>query len=460
MNVLSRLMEPKLSLPEGQRRFSNQELLQLIVPIVMEQLLVLLVGIADTLMVSYAGDAAVSGVSLVNQLNNVFILVLGAIASGGAVVASQYVGRRDQEHGAASSSQLLMIGTVISILMAAGVILLRVPLLNALFGRAEEDVLDASMTYLLISALSFPSMAIYNSTSALLRSMNRTRSVMNVSIVMNLTNVAGNAIGVFALHAGVAGVAVPSLISRIFAAVILLVLCLNRNQPLYIRWPDVFSWEGPMLRRILSIAAPNGIENGLFNLSKVALSSILTTFGTVQIAANGVAQNFWSLAALFSIAFGYAFVTVVGQCVGAGDIPAADYYIKKLLRMTYLGSFLWNAVIMVLTPLVLKFYNLSQETIHLIIILVAIHNLFNSLLCPLSLSLSNGLRAAGDAAYTMFAAIFASVVCRIFLSMVFGVWMDMGVIGLSIAMVLDWLIKAVLIAARYHSRKWTKFQVI
>lgn len=459
-SFLLKWVEPKQTLPKEQQRFSNRELFALILPILVEQLLTMLVGIADTLMVSYAGETAVSGVSLVNQLNNVFIFVFGAVASGGAVVASQYIGRNDRENGVTAASQLLMVTILISVFLMTVSILFRSRLLSFLFGRVEPDVMEASVTYLVLSALSFPAQAIYHSASALFRSMGKTKAIMNISIVMNTINVMGNAIGIFIFHAGVAGVAVPSLISRTFAAVVMLVLCFQKKNILYVQINKVFVWNGRMLGRILNVAVPNGVENGLFQLSKVALSSIVALFGTVQIAANGVAQSFWSMASLFCIAFGYAFVTVVGQCMGAGETEAADYYNKKLLRITYIGSALWNLLIVLLTPFVLMFYSLSEDTRSLVILLVVIHGVFNVLLCPLAFSLSNGLRAAGDIKFTMYASIFATVVCRVIFSVVFGVWMNLGVIGICFAMVGDWLIKAVLVLIRYRSRKWTKFQVI
>ena len=383
--MLLKWVEPRQVLPKERQRFENRGLFALILPILVEQLLTMLVGIADTLMVSYAGEAAVSGVSLVNQLNNVFIFVFGAVASGGAVVASQYIGREDQENGIAAASQLLMVTILISVVLTGISVLFRSQLLSLLFGRVEPDVMKASLSYLIISALSFPALAIYNSEAALFRSMGKIKAIMNISIAMNAMNVIGNAIGIFALHAGVAGVAVPSLISRIFAAAVMLVLSFRKKNALYVQMEKVFAWDGRMLRRILSIAVPNGVENGLFQLSKVALSSIAALFGTVQIPANGVAQSFWSMASLFCIAFGYAFVTVIGQCMGAGDTLAADYYNEKLLRMTYIGSAAWNLLIMLLTPFVLMLYSLSEDTRNLVILLVVIHSVFNVALCPVAL---------------------------------------------------------------------------
>lgn len=458
--MLQKLIEPKFQIPEERKLFTNAALKALIVPIVIEQFLALLVGIADTLMISHAGEAAVSGVSLVNQLNNVFIMVFAALASGGAVIASQYIGSRDRQHGTMAASQLVMITTVIAVVTEVIVLVFGKTIFSLLFGQVEQDVYRAGMTYLRISAYSFPFLAVYNGCAGLFRSMGRTKTLMDVSIIMNAINVVGNAVGVFVLHAGVAGVAYPSLISRVFAAVVMLYLSLNENNPLTVRFRQVFRWDRRMIRRIFHIAVPNSIENGLFNLSKLALSSIVAGFGTVQIAANGVAQSFWSMAALFCLAMGPAFITVTGQYMGAGDTDGAVYYMRKLLRITYLGSAFWNLAFFLVTPLILRLYDLSTEAVRLVMILVVIHNVFNALLCPTAFSLSNGLRAAGDVKFNMYSAIFSTVICRVVFSVILGQWLGLGVIGIALAMAGDWAVKAALTIWRYHSEKWKNFQVI
>lgn len=215
-----------------------------------------------------------------------------------------------------------------------------------------------------------------------------------------------------------------------------------------------------MVRKILGIAVPNGIENGLFQMIKVALSSITALFGTVQIAANGVAQSFWSVAALMGTALGLAFITVIGQCMGAGDRQAADYYMRKLLRITFLASVLWNGVILLISPMVLQGYALSPQARRLTLVLILIHNIFNALFYPLSGAFSNGLRAAGDVKFTMYVSIFSTIVCRVVFSVIFGIWMDMGVIGVALAMCLDWGLRALLFWIRFKKGKWKEFQVI
>lgn len=458
--LLARLIEPKMQIPEERKRFDNRALFALIIPIIIEQFLALLVGLADTAMISYAGEAVVSGVSLVNQLNNVFIMVFTALASGGAVVASQYVGRRDRENGTLAAGQLVMITTVISLLMVAVVLLLGQQIFRLLFGAVEAEVEVAGLEYLRISAYSFPFLAVYSGCSALYRSMGKTRTLMYVSLAMNIINVVGNYIGVIILEAGVAGVAYPTLISRVFAAAVMVPLVSNRENDIFVRIRDVFRWSGSMILRIFRIAIPNSIESGLFQVAKVALSSIVAVFGTVQIAANGVAQSFWSMSALFYIAMGPAFITVIGQYMGADDVEGAEYYMKKLLRFTYWGVFLWNVLFTALTPLLLLFFELSDETVWYVWMAVLIHNASCVLVCAVSFSLSNGLRAAGDVTFTMLASIFSTVVCRVAFSALFGLVFKWGVIGITLAMAADWAIKAALIWWRYRSGKWKQFKVI
>lgn len=440
--------------------FSNQDLKNMIVPLFFEQLLVMLVGIMDTFIVSYVGEAAVSGVSLVNSFNTIFIYLFTALASGGAVVISQYIGNKDQKNSVHSSSQLLMFSTMFSIVLTCIVLVLHKSILSALFGRVDTDVMNACITYIVLSALSYPFIAIYNAGASLFRSMGKTKTTMYVSLASNVINVIGNCIGVFVLHAGVAGVAIPSLIARAFSAIVITNLCFKNDQTTYYTTKDIFAFDTDILKRVLSIAVPNGIENGIFQFVKVALSSVVALFGTYQIAANGVAQSIWSLAALVGATLGPVYITVIGQCMGNGDKEQAKYYFKKLNKLAIVLSITWNAIVLALTPLLMHFYQLSSETVQLIFYLVVIHNVFNAIVYPISGPLSNGLRAAGDVKFTMIVSIASTLLGRFVFSIIFAIYLNMGVIGIAFAMCLDWTIRAVIFYCRYRSLKWLEFKVI
>ena len=438
--------------------FSNKELRSMIITLFFEQLLVMLVGIVDTFVVSSCGEAAVSGVSLVNQFNTIFIYLFTALASGGAIVVSQYIGNKDEKRTVLSSSQLLMFSIVFSIVLSILVLIFNKQLLGLLFGKVESDVMKACVTYLRISAYSYPALAIYNAGAALYRSMAKTK--VTISFAANIINVVGNIIGVYVLKAGVAGVAYPSLISRVFSAIIITVLCFNKKLEAYYDSKDIFRFDGKMLKRILNIAIPNGVENGIFQLVKVALSSIVAMFGTYQIAANGVAQSIWSLAALVGSAMGPVFITVIGQCMGAKDVDQAKFYFSKLIKWSLVFSIVWNVLVLAITPFILQFYNLADETKHLIIILVIIHNIANTVVFPLSGPLSQGLRATGDVKFTMIVSIASTVGGRLVLSIILALGLHLGVIGIALAMCGDWTIRAIIFYYRYKSNAWTKFEVI
>ena len=440
--------------------FSDKELKKMIVPLFLEQLLVMFVGLADTLIISYAGEAAVSGVSLVNQFNTIFIYLFTALSSGGAVVISQYIGRQEKERAGESASQLLLFSTLFSVVVMAAVLIGNEAMLRLLFGKVEQPVMDACNTYLKISAYSYPAIAVYNAGAAVYRSLGKTNVTMYLSVVSNAINVIGNVIGVFVLRAGVAGVAWPSFLARVFSAAAITFLCFQKKNEVVYRKQWICRWSNGLMKSILNVAVPNGVENGIFQLVKVALSSIVALFGTYQIAANGVAQSIWSMAALAGVAMGPAFITVIGQCMGNSDIEGAEYYFKKLTKLTLFLSAAWNFLIFLLTPVILLFYSLSPETKRLVILLVLIHNVFNAVAYPFSGALSNGLRAAGDVKYTMVVSVVSTIAIRLLLSYLLGIVMQMGVVGIALAMVCDWVIRAILFIQREKSGAWKKFQVI
>lgn len=440
--------------------FSNAQLKKMIVPLFLEQLLMMLVGLADTFVVSYAGEAAVSGVSLVNSFNTIFLYLFTALASGGAVVVSQYIGRKSADKASESVSQLLTVSTVFSVVISIPILLFSESLLRMLFGSVEPAVMDACMTYLRISVYSYPAIAVYNAGAALYRSIGKTSVTMYVSIISNVINVAGNIIGVFYLHAGVAGVAWPSLIARTFSAVVITILCFtNKSGVRYFnRW--IFKWNGLLQKQMLAIAVPNGIESGVFQFVKVALSSLVAMFGTYQIAANGIAQSIWSIASVASVAMGPVFITVIGQCMGADDAAEAEMYFKKLLKLSILISVGWNALVFAATPFVMQAYAVSEETRQLVIQLVLIHNLFNALIFPFADPLGKGMRAAGDVKFTMYISLFTTIGVRLVFSYLFGLVLGMGVIGIAYAMCLDWTVRAVIFWVRFKTGKWKSFRVL
>ena len=440
--------------------FSNDDLKRLIIPLFLEQLLVALVGISDVFMVGFAGETAVSGVSLVNAFNTIFINLFTALASGGAVVISQYIGRKDNENGGKSASQLLLASILFSVCVSVIILIFNTQILKLMFGRVESGVMEACITYLKISAYSYPALAIYNAGAGLYRSLGKTSTTMYISILANIINVVGNFIGVFLLNLGVAGVAWPSLISRIFSAVVITVLCFCGTNSVRYDKKWIFRLDTGLQKKILNIAVPNGVESGIFQLVKVALSSVVALFGTYQIAANGVAQSIWSMASLVSVAMGPAFITVIGQCMGAGKIKEAEFYFKKLTGIAVKFAIVWNVFVFACTPILLHFSSLETETKNLTIILVLVHNIFSAIAFPFADPLGKGLRATGDIKFTTAISLFTTIGVRLVFSILFAIVMNLGVIGIAFAMCLDWSVRGIIFWIRFKGNRWKEFRVI
>ena len=435
--------------------FNRKQLCALLIPLMLEQILASLMGMADTMMVSNVGSHAIAAVSLVDSLNIVMINLFSAMATGGSIICSQYIGRDDLRQANETARQLLLSITAISIVIGAVCLTLRRPLLSLIFGRVEDTVMENAEIYMLVTALSFPFLAMYNAGAALFRSMGNSQITLKVSVVENIINIGGNALGVYVLGLGVAGVAIPSLISRAVAGFILYHLLKNPSNEVHLL-KERFHIDWPVIHKIFYIGIPSGIENGIFQLGRVIVVSIIAGFGTVQIAANGVANSLDSMGCIVGQAMNLAMITVIGRCVGAGDSGQVRYYTKKLLKITYLCTFMVNSVILLCLSWILKCYGLSPETTQLSYILVMIHNGMAMFLWPASFVLPNMLRACNDVRFTMVLSIFSMFVFRIGFSYIIGVNMGYGAIGVWIAMVLDWIFRVICFVSRYLSGHWLK----
>lgn len=440
--------------------FTKEQLKKLILPLIVEQILAITVGMVDTMMISYAGEAAISGVSLVDMINVLLINIFAAVGTGGAVVVSQYLGHGNKKLACRAAEQLITVSAAISTgIMLLG-LLFRAPLLRLLFGTVEADVMQNAMIYFLISAFSFPFLGVFNACAAAYRSMGNSKISMKVSVGMNIFNAIGNAVLIFGFQMGTAGAALSTLAARILGALVMMILMKNQKNDVYVIYRNLIAWEKGMVRRILHIAIPNGVENGLFQLGRVLVVSIISRFGTAQIAANAVANNLDSMGCIAGQAMNLAMITVVGQCMGAGEKEQAVWYTKKLWKFTYKITAAVNSIILLSLPLLLNIYSLSPEAWRYAFILVCIHNGCAILLWPTSFTMPNALRASGDVRFTMVVSVASMFIFRIGFSVVLGINFGLGAIGVWIAMVLDWICRVSFYVWRFCSKKWLNFKVI
>lgn len=439
--------------------FSNKSLVRLIIPLIIEQLLTITVGMADSIMIAGVGEAAVSAVSLVDTVNVLLINIFAAFATGGAVIIGQYLGRGDNEKASGAAAQLTVFTTLFSVVVMAAMYFGKNFILHTLFGKIDGDVMANSELYLLIVSASIPFIAIYNCGAASFRAMGNSRVSMLTSLVMNVINITGNAVLIFGFKWGIAGAAVPTLISRIAAAVIIIVLLQNKSLTVHIPKRIFVRPDMHLIKKILRLGVPNGLENSMFQLGKILLLSLVSGFGTVSIAANAVANTVAQFQILPGMAMGFALLTVVSRCVGAGDYKQAEYYTKKLMLVVYVAMIILNIAVDALLPAIMGIYDLSAETSALTTQILLYHSACCVLIWPLSFTLPNTMRAANDVRFCMIVAVASMWIWRIVFAYVLCGYFSLGVMGVWIAMTIDWLFRTVCFVFRYKRGKWKLIKI-
>ena len=434
--------------------FTNKDIRKLIIPLIIEQFLTVFVGMADTVMVSQTGEAAISAVSLVDTVNVLLINIFAALANGGAVVAGQFLGHKNRKESCSVANQMLVFASICSVVVMAIAIGFHNVLLHGIFGKVSSDVMSAAKTYLLITALSIPFIAIYNAGAALFRAMGNSKVTMVVTFIMNTINIIGNAVLIFGFHMGVAGVAIPTTVSRIIAAIIIVVMLFNGERDISLKGCFKFKLDGSIIKKILYIGVPNGLENSMFQLGKIVVLSLVATFGTPAIAANAVGNTIAMFQIIPGLAIGMAMLSVTAQCVGAQDYDQVKYYNKKLMKIAYVTMILINIIVVAVLPILIKLYNLGTEAAEITWWIVIFHAICACLIWPLSFCLPNTLRAANDVKFCLVVSVISMWAVRIAPSYILADNLGLGVKGVWIAMILDWCVRSVFFGVHYRRGRW------
>jgi putative MATE family efflux protein len=442
-------------------RWNGKALFRLIWPLVIEQILAVTMGAADTVMMSSVGEFAVSGVNIVDNINNLLIIAFGALCTGGAVVVSQYIGRRDNRNASSAAKQLLYTAALISVVIMALGLLLREPLVRILYGRLEHDVWEASMTYFFITALSFPALAVYSANAALFRAVGNSKITMRIAFLVNVLNIGGNAFFIFVLKLGVMGAALSTLICRSAAAVITLVLLMrNHGRPISLAGLHKIVFIRPMIARILNVGIPSGLESSMFQVGRLLTQRIFPVFGTSAIAGNAIAGVINSFSFMPGSAYGMALLTVVGQCVGAGDYDAAKKQTFRIMQHMYLTMFIISGLILIFMEPLISIFSLSGTAHDYAKSFLRIHCISMIVGWGMSFGLPNALRAAGDARYVMWVATISMWTVRVSLAYLLAFPLHVGPLGVWIAMGCDFISRGSFYCIRWVRGRWMSKKVI
>ena len=447
---------------QQQHMFTNRMIRNLLIPVVLEQLLNSIMGTADTMMVSNVGSAAISAVSLVDSINVLVIQAFSALAAGGAIVCAQYIGQRNKEKANESARQVLFIITAISVAVSLICLVFQKPLLRLIFGSVEAEVMRASEVYFFYTALSFPFIAAYDSAASIFRAQDNTRGPMTISMISNVMNIAGNAIMIWVFHMGVAGAALSTLISRIFCAVVVLIQLRKEREGQEIVVRDYFkirpNWS--MIKRILGIGIPSGVENSMFQLGKLAIQSTVSTLGTAAIAAQAMTNILENLNGIAAIGVGVGLMTIVGQCLGAGRKDEAVYYIKKLCVIAEIVVLTSCLIVFALTKPVTILGGMEKESADMCFHMVMWITIMKPLVWTMAFVPGYGLRAAGDVKFSMITSCCTMWACRFCLCVFLIRVMGFGPMGVWIGMFADWTVRSIIFTWRFHSHKWLQHKVI
>lgn len=434
----------------------------LLIPVVLEQLLNSIMGTADTMMVSNVGSAAISAVSLVDSINVLVIQAFSALAAGGAIICAQYIGQRNKEKANESARQVLFIITAISVAVSLICLVFQKPLLRLIFGSVEPAVMRASEIYFFYTALSFPFIAAYDSAASIFRAQDNTKGPMIISMISNVMNIAGNAVMIWGFHMGVAGAALSTLISRIFCAVVVIIQLRKEKEGQEIVVRDYFeirpAWS--MIRRILGLGIPSGIENSMFQLGKLAIQSTVSTLGTTAIAAQAMTNILENLNGIAAIGVGVGLMTIVGQCLGAGRQDEAVYYIKKLCVIAEVIIIISCLGVFALTKPITILGGMEKESADMCFHMVMWITIVKPLVWIMAFIPGYGLRAAGDVKFSMIVSCCTMWACRFCLCVFLIRVMGFGPMGVWIGMFADWTLRGIIFTWRFHSRKWLQHKVI
>ncbi|WP_448783071.1 MATE family efflux transporter [Blautia sp.] len=445
---------------EQQHIFTNKMLRNLLVPVIFEQVLNSLMGTVDTMMVSNVGSAAISAVSLVDSINVLVIQAFSALAAGGAIICSQYIGQKNHEMANKSARQVLFIITAISVAVTALCLIFRMPLLQLIFGKVEADVMTASRVYFFYTALSFPFIALYDAGASIFRSQGNTRGPMIVSVISNGINIGGNAILIWVFHMGVAGAAIATLASRVFCAVVVLWQLRLDRQPIVVKDYYQIRPDGKMIGRILSLGIPSGVENSMFQLGKLSIQSSVSTLGTTAIAAQAMTNILENLNGIAAIGVGIGLMTVVGQCLGAGRKDEAVYYIKKLCVLAEIVIIVSCLLVFALTIPITKLGGMEPESAKMCFHMVTWITIVKPIVWVMGFVPAYGLRAADDVKFSMITSCTTMWVFRFCLCVYLIRFQGFGPMAVWIGMFTDWTIRGIIFGIRFHSRKWLNHKVV
>jgi putative MATE family efflux protein len=437
-----------------------KQMTAIFIPILVDQACLILMSLLNTAMVSSAGVAAVSAVSMVDSLNIFLVNVFIAVATGGTVIVAQYKGSGNSAMVSKTAAQAISAVTIFSVVLSAVVIVFHMPVLNVLFGKAEADVFQNAKIYLIGSCISYPFIAIFQAVCGSLRGVGETKPCLSLSLLLNLSNTLLNVILITFLHMGVKGLIVSTILARTLGMAAALVYILKYNVTIRFKIKNAVHFDFSILKKVMFIGLPFAAEQIFFNGGKLLTQTFIVQLGTLAMTVYAICN---SVALLFQIgpnALSIMVVTVVGQCIGRRDIVDARKFIKSLIGFSSILFVFSSCILLPLLPDIIKLFNPPDNIVPTITMLIIISAVAQPVLWSQSFIMPSALRAAGDSNFTSIASLLSMWLLRVVLGYILGITFGFGITGVWVAMIVEWGARGLIFTGRFRGKKWYAHKLV
>ena len=437
----------------------RKNVLKLAVPIIVEQTFVMMLGVCNTMMAGHIGEEAVSAIGMVDSINMLFISFFAALSVGATVVVAQQIGQEKPKKANETAKQAIVSGVIVAGVITLLLWIFRVPLINFLYGSAEELVKSNAKLYIEFTLLTYPFIAIEQIANGILRGAGDTKTPMYITMFMNIINIIlGYRLiyGIDFLHIpsfGIMGAALAIAIARMIGSVIIIIVLFRGSKIIKIKKLFPFKFDMKVQKSIFNIGIPAGMEQVIFQTGKLLVQVFIVTMGTASIASNAIGMSITQIINVPGNALCLAATTLVGQYIGRDDIKGAKSTLIYLVKIATICLVSIGIIFVPIAEWLASLYTNVPEVIRLTGILIK-SNSVAMVVWAISFVLSSGLKGAGDTRYTMMTAFIGMWVFRIGLGYVLGIVFKMGILGIWIAMYIDWFVRGTMYSVRLKGTNW------
>lgn len=438
----------------GSMLFTYKKIFMMLIPLILDQFFINIIGLVTTAMISSSSQESVSAVSMINPLSLIIWAVFSAISVGGTVVVAQYKGSGNEAKIKDAAGQVMLATFLVAIVSCVILVGFSDVLVNRMFGAADPIVINKARGYLIGVAISQIFLSLYMGAFAVFRGMGATKICLRLTIIINVIHLLASMLFLNVMHLDIFGTTLSLNIARLIGSVVAVWILMRPKSILRIYPQNIFKIHRPILKSVFKIGIPFALEQVFFNGGSMIVQTYIVHLGTINIAANAIANSAFSILYSAGLGVGILATTIVGQCIGADDDALARYYGIKMVRLGTVFSLASIIVLFPLMPVILNLYQAPEETLSIIYRLLLIGIIPMPFFWSYSYVMPCVLRSAGDATFSSMVSLITMWVVRVGLGYIFTITLGFGVQGVWICMGFEWAVRALIFYLRYQSGVW------